>query len=109
MKLSPSHKRQQTLKVFFAYCCETYKKKKLEGDDKLLQQVYNIIAKMHGEGYMELFYGTTRNNGIYLKALHDFCQTKQIKGGRFYYCWVFRNWKIRQASNEIIKLIYKKL
>ncbi len=108
MKLSPSHKRQQTLKVFFAYCCETYKRK-LKGDDKLLQQVYNIIAKMHGEGYMELFYGTTRNNGIYIKALQDFCQTKQIKGGRFYYCWVFRNWKIRQASNEIIKLIYKKL
>jgi hypothetical protein len=104
MKLSPSHKRQQALKVFFAYCCETYKKKKLEGDDKLLQQVYNIIAKMHGEGYMELFYGNTRNNGIYIKALHDFCQNNKPIKGR-----VFRNWKIRQASNEIIKLIYKKL
>lgn len=108
MKQSPSQKRLENLKVFFAYCCETYKNK-LEGDDKLLQQVYNIITKMHGEAYMDLFYGTTRNNGIYIKALQDFCQTKQIKGGRFYYCWVFRNWKIRQTSNEIIKLINEKL
>ncbi len=103
MKQSPSKKRQETLKVFSAYCCETYKKKKLEGNDKLLQQVYNIIAKMNGEGYMNLFYGNTRNNGIYIKALQDFCQNKPIKGR------VFRNWKIRQASNEIIKLINEKL
>ena len=102
MKQSPSHKRQQTLKVFFAYCCETYKNK-LRGNDKLLEQVYNIIAKMNGEGYMEFFYGDTRNNGIYIKALQDFCQNESIKGR------VFRNWKIRQASNEIIKLIFKKL
>ena len=102
MKQSPSQKRQQTLKVFFAYCCETYKKK-LTGDNKLLAQVYNIIAKMHGEGYMDLFYGNTRNNGIYLKILNDFCKNKPIKGR------VFRNWRIRQTSNEIIKLINKKL
>ncbi len=102
MKLSPSHKRQQTLKVFFAYCCETYKRK-LKGDDKLLQQVYNIIAKMHGEGYMELFYGTTRNNGIYIKALQDFHKNEPVEG------WGIRDWKIRQTSNEIIKLINKKL
>ena len=104
MKQSPSKKRQETLKVFSAYCCETYKKKKLEGNDKLLQQVYDIIAKMHGEVYMDLFYGNTRNNGIYIKVLHDFCQNNKPIKGR-----VFRNWKIRQASNEIIKLIYKKL
>lgn len=99
---SPSQKRLKTLKVFFAYCCETYKNK-LEGNDVLLQQVYNIIAKMHGAGYMNLFYGNTRNNGIYIKTLQDFCQNKPIKGR------VFRNWKIRQASNEIIKLINEKL
>jgi hypothetical protein len=102
MKQSPSKKRQETLKVFSAYCCETYKNK-LKSNNKLLQQVYNIIAKMHGKGYMDLFYGNTRNNGIYIKALQDFCKNKPIKGR------VFRNWKIRQASNEIIKLIYKKL
>ena len=42
MKKSPSQKRLETLKVFFAYCCETYKNK-LENNDELLQQVYNII------------------------------------------------------------------
>jgi hypothetical protein len=102
-KQSPSQKRQQTLKVFSAYCCETYKKNKLESNDKLLQQVYDIIAKMHGEVYMDLFYGNTRNNGIYIKALQDFYQNEPIKG------WGLRDWKIRQTSNEIIKLINKKL
>ena len=103
MKKSPSQKRLETLKVFFAYCCETYKNKP-EGNDDLLQQVYDIIAKMHGERYMDLFYGNTRNNGIYIKVLEDFCKNiKPIKGR------VFRNWRIRQASNEIIKLINKKL
>lgn len=97
---SPAQKRQRTLKVFSAYCCETYKNN-LKGNNKLLQQVYNIIAKMHGEGYMNLFYGNTRNNGIYIKVLQDFCQNKPIKGKSN----VFRNWKIRQTSNEIIKLI----
>jgi hypothetical protein len=100
---SPSKKRQEALNLFFDYCCETYKNN-LKGNNKLLQQVYNIIiAKMHGEGYMDLFYGNTRNNGIYIKALQDFCQNKPIKGE------VFRNWKIRQTSNEIIKLINEKL
>ena len=102
MKKSPSQKRVETLKVFFAYCCETYKNK-LEKNDELLRQVYNIIAKMHGEGYMDLFYGNTRNNGIYIKALQDFCKNEPIKG------WGFRDWKIRQTSNEIIKLINEKL
>ena len=103
MKQSPSKKRQETLKVFSAYCCETYKKKKLEGNDKLLQQVYNIIAKMNGEGYMNLFYGNTRNNGIYIKALQDFHKNEPVEG------WGIRDWKIRQTSNEIIKLINEKL
>ncbi len=102
MKQSPSQKRQQTLKVFFAYCCETYKNK-LESNNKLLEQVYNIIAKMHGEGYMDLFYGNTRNNGIYLKALQDFYQNEPVAG------WEIRDWKIPQTSNEIIKLINEKL
>lgn len=103
MKQSPAQKRLKDLNLFFEYCCETYKKNKLEGNDELLQQVYNIIAKMNGKSYMNLFYGNTRNNGIYIKALQDFCQNKPIKGR------VFRNWKIRQASNEIIKLINEKL
>jgi hypothetical protein len=102
MKKSPSQKRVETLKVFFAYCCETYKNK-LEKNDELLQQVYDIIAKMHGKSYMDLFYGNARNNGIYIKVLEDFCKNKPIKG------WGFRDWKIRQTSNEIIKLINEKL
>ena len=102
MKQSPSQKRLETLKVFSAYCCETYKNK-LKSNSKLLQQVYNIIAEMHGEDYINLFYGNTRNNGIYIKVLQDFCKNKPIEGR------IFRNWRIRQASNEIIKLIHKKL
>lgn len=101
---SPATKRLKTLKIFFDYCCETYKNN-LNGNNKLLQQVYNIIAKMHGAGYMDLFYGNTRNNGIYIKALQDFCQNKPIKRKNMR----FRNWKIRQTSNEIIKLINEKL
>lgn len=101
---SPAQKRQRTLKVFSDYCCETYKYK-LEGNNLLLQQVYNIIAKMHGAGYMNLFYGNTRNNGVYIKALQDFCQNKPIKRKNM----TFRNWKIRQTSNEIIKLIKENL
>ena len=101
---SPAQKRQAHLNLFFDYCCETYKNN-LKGNNKLLQQVYNIIAKKHGEGYMDLFYGNTRNNGIYIKVLQDFCQNKPIKGK----VNVFRNWKIRQTSNEIIKLINEKL
>lgn len=99
---SPAQKRLTTLKIFFDYCCETYKNK-LEGNDKLLQQVYNIIAKMHGEVYMDLFYGNTRNNGIYIKALQDFYQNEPVAG------WGTRDWQIRQTSNEIIKLINEKL
>lgn len=99
---SPSKKRQEHLNLFFDYCCETYKNK-LEGNDELLQQVYNIIiAKMHGAGYMDLFYGNTKNNGIYIKALQDFCQNEPVN-------WGIRGWKIRQTSNEIIKLINEKL
>lgn len=118
---SPAQKRQETLKVFFAYCCETYKNK-LEGNDELLQQVYNIIAKMHGKGYMDFFYGNTRNNGIYLKMLEDFCENEPIKSTvnkniyksinqhkNILLLGTFRNWKIRQTSNEIIKLINEKL
>jgi hypothetical protein len=97
---SPSKRRQETLKVFFAYCCKTYK---IKGNDNLLQQVYSIIEKTQGKGYMDLFYGNTRNNGIYIKALQDFCQNKPIKN------MAFRNWRIRQTSNEIIKLINEKL
>lgn len=99
---SPSKKRQADLNLFFKYCCETYKNN-LKGNDRLLQQVYNIIAKMHGEVYMDIFYGNTRNNGIYIKALQDFCKNEPVKGE------VFRNWKTRQTSNEIIKLINEKL
>lgn len=95
---SPAQKRLTTLTIFFAYCCETYKNN-LKGNDELLQQVYNIIAKMHGEVYMDIFYGNTRN----IKVLQDFCQNEPVKGE------VFRNWKIRQTSNEIIKLINEKL
>ncbi len=98
---SPSKKRQADLNLFFKYCCETYKNN-LNGNDKLLEQVYNIIAKMHAEGYMDLFYGNTRNNGIYIKALQDFCKNEPVN-------WGIRGWKIRQTSNEIIKLINKKL
>lgn len=99
---SPSKKRQEALNLFFDYCCETYKNN-LKGNNKLLQQVYNIIAKMHGEVYMDIFYGNTRNNGIYIKALQDFCQNEPVEG------WGIRDWKTRQTSNEIIKLINEKL
>lgn len=99
---SPSKKRQANLNLFFAYCCETYKNN-FEGNDNLLQQVYTIIAKMHGEVYMDIFYGNTRNNGIYIKALQDFCKNEPVKG------WGIRDWKIRQTSNEIIKLINENL
>lgn len=99
---SPAEKRQETLKLFFDYCCETYKNK-LEGNDELLQQVYNIIAKLHGEVYMSIFYGTTKNNKTYLKALQDFCKNEPVKG------WGSRDWHIRQTSNQIIKLINEKL
>lgn len=134
-KQSPAQKRQETLKVFFTYCCETYKNK-LTNDDEFLRQVYNIIAEMHGEGYMLIFYnnsnvsirekiteiygkahadgkahakallsrgGITKINLVYLQVLKDFCENKPIKG------MVSRNWKIRQASNKIIKLINQKL
>ena len=99
---SPSKKRQETLNLFFAYCCETYKNK-LEGNDKLLQEVYNIIAKHHGEAYMNIFYSNSRDNGTYLKVLQDFCKNEPVKG------WGSRDWHIRQTSNEIIKLINEKL
>lgn len=99
---SPAQKRQADLNLFFDYCCETYKNN-LKGNDELLEQVYNIIAKMQGEVYMDIFYGNTRNNGIYIKALQDFCQNEPVKG------WGFRVWRIRQTSNEIIKLINEKL
>jgi hypothetical protein len=99
---SPAQKRLKDLNLFFEYCCETYKNK-LEGNDELLQQVYNIIAKMHGEVYMDIFYGNTRNNGIYIKALQDFHKNEPVEG------WGIRDWKIRQTSNEIIKLINEKL
>ena len=100
---SPAKKRLETLQFFYKYCCETYKNK-LEGNDDLLQQVYKIIAtKIHNENYLTLFYGTFRNNEIYLKMLKDFTTFSIIHSG------IKRNWRIRQTSMAIIKLINEKL
>ena len=118
IKHSPAKKRLTTLQIFYNHCCENYKNN-LEGYDDLLWQVYNIIgSKIHNEIYLKTFYGTTRNNGIYLKILRDFIDLNKLynygevswevrQTSLYNLCKI--SWKIRQTSMAIIKLINEKL
>ena len=115
---SPAQKRLENLQLFYNYCCETYKNK-LEGNDELLKQIYNIIQiRLLYTMQLNIFINKPRNNGFYLQVIQDFIDLKTLYNcwqisckirRRSLYNWLKISWQIRQTSMAIIKLINEKL